>query len=387
MSAYEVPQPILNSPFGEPKEHWHIVEGETPEQQPGRRPSMYFYRDPKVKPKKEYGTIAGTAIELKLVNRIRTQVKKWRSDGYPGVTRTIHELLQWWRRDGRAQRLFFAQLDAVETIIFLIETRGDLRQGINVPQEEVSAEKRAQGFAGFRRYASKMATGSGKTTVMGMLAAWSILNKVNDRSDARFSDVVLVVCPNVTIRNRLRELAPEGGEASLYRTRDLVPSHLMALLSQGRVLVTNWHVFEPQAIQTGGVGGRVSKAGVKVRTRETITISSKTTTARGTRYLTLEDFERQVAAGLLTVLAEEREKDGTLNKVTVESRRYVESDTALVNRVLDREVRGKQNILVMNDEAHHAYRIVREEREEGDRQRDSRLLQHLALDFAAAHSG
>jgi type III restriction enzyme len=366
MSAYEVPQPILNSPFEEPKEHWHIVEGEEPEQRPGRRPSMYFYRDPKAKPEKEYGAVAGTAIELKLVNRIRAQVKKWRSDGYPGVTRTTHELLQWWRRDGREQRLFFAQLDAVETIIFLVEARGDLRQGIDVPQEEISAEKRDQGFAGFRRYASKMATGSGKTTVMGMLTAWSILNKVNDRSDARFSDVVLVVCPNVTIRNRLRELAPEGGEASLYRTRDLVPSHLMPLLSQGRVLVTNWHVFEPQAIQTGGVGGRVSKAGVEVRTRETITISSKTTTARGTRYLTLEDFERQVAAGLLTVLEEDREKDGTLKKVTVESRRYVESDTALVNRVLGREVGGKQNILVMNDEAHHAYRIVREEREENE---------------------
>jgi hypothetical protein len=65
-----------------------------------------------------------------------------------------------------------------------------------------------------------MATGAGKTTVMGMLAAWSILNKVNDRSDARFSDVVLVVCPNVTIRNRLGELDPLRGEASLYRTRD-----------------------------------------------------------------------------------------------------------------------------------------------------------------------
>ena len=38
-----------------------------------------------------------------------------------------------------------------------------------------------------------MATGSGKTTVMGMLAAWSILNKVNDRNDSRFSDVVPVV--------------------------------------------------------------------------------------------------------------------------------------------------------------------------------------------------
>ena len=366
MSAYEVPQPILNSPFEEPQEHWHIVEGETPEQRPGRRPAMYFYRDPKVKPEKEYGTVAGTAIELKLVNRIRSQVKKWRSDGYPGVTRTTLELLQWWRREGRAQRLFFAQLDAAETIIFLCEARTDFRQGIEVPQEYLSDEKRAQGFNGFRRYASKMATGSGKTTVMGMLAAWSILNKVNDRSYARFSDVVLIVCPNVTIRNRLRELDPEGGEASLYRTRDLVPSHLMPLLTRGRVLVTNWHVFEPQATQAGGVGARVNKAGVEVRTKETVTISSKTTTARGTRYLTLEDFERQVAAGMLTVLGEEREKDGTLKKVTVESRRYVESDTALVNRILGREVGGKQNILVMNDEAHHAYRIVREERDENE---------------------
>lgn len=366
MSAYEVPQPILNSPFEEPQEHWYIVEGEPPEQRLGRRPAMYFYRDPKVKPEKEYGTIAGTAIELKLVNRIRAQVKKWRSDGYPGVTRTTLELLQWWRRDGRAQRLFFAQLDAAETIIFLCEARADFRQGIAVPQEELSADKRAQGFLGFKRYASKMATGSGKTTVMGMLAAWSVLNKINDRSDSRFSDVVLIVCPNVTIKNRLRELDPEVGEASLYRTRDLVPSHLMPLLSQGRVLVTNWHVFESQAIQTGGTGARVNKAGVELRTKETITISSKTTTARGKRYLTLEDFQRQVAAGMLTVLGEERENDGTLKKVSVESRRYVESDTALVNRILGREVGGKQNILVMNDEAHHAYRIVREERDEDE---------------------
>ncbi len=366
MSAYEVPQPILNSPFSEPQEHWHIVEGEEPESRSGRRPAMYYYRDPKVKPEKEYGTVAGTAIELKLVNRIRAQVKKWRLDGYPGVTRTTLELLQWWQRDGRAQRLFFAQLDAVETVIFLTEARPDFRQGVEIPQEQLSEGKQAQGFTGFRRYACKMATGSGKTTVMGTLAAWSILNKVNDRSDGRFSDVVLVVCPNVTIKNRLGELDPELGEASLYRTRDLDPAHLMPLLTQGRVLVTNWHVFEPQAVQTGGVGARVTKAGVEVRTKETITIGPKTTTARGTRYLTLEDLERQVAAGLLTIIGEEQERDGSLKKVTVESRRYVESDTAFVNRILGREVGGKQNILVMNDEAQHAYRIVREERDEDE---------------------
>jgi type III restriction enzyme len=360
VSNYEVPQPILNSPFDEPKEHWHIVEGEPPDQRSGRRPAMYYYRDPKSKPSAS-GKQAGIAIELKLVNRIRAQVKAWRDQGYPGVSRTTVELLQWWRRDGREKRLFFAQLEAAETIIFLREARADFLQGIEIPREELGSDKKSQGFDGFLRYACKMATGSGKTTVMGMLAAWSILNKVNSKGDSRFSDVVLVVCPNVTIRNRLAELDPELGEASLYRTRDLVPPHLMPLLTQGKVLTTNWHVFEPQGVQAGGVSAKVTKAGVAVRTKETIRIGPKTTTARGKRYLTQDEFERQVAAGLLTVLEEDRDKEGNLITVSVESVRYVESDTSLINRVLGREVGGKQNILVMNDEAHHAYRIKREE--------------------------
>lgn len=366
MSAYEVPEPILSTPFDEPRAHWHIQEGEQPEQRPGRRPAMYFYRDPKAKPAKDAGQVVGTAIELKLVNRIRDRVARWCRDGHPGATRTTLELLQWWTREGRQHRLFFAQLEAAETIIFLTEARADFRQGIAIPQEEVGDEKQGQGYGGFTRYACKMATGTGKTTVMGMLAAWSILNKINDRSDARFSDVVLIVCPNVTIRNRLGELDPEQGEASLYRTRDLVPAHLMPLLTQGRVLVTNWHIFEPQTPNTGGVSAKVSKAGVAVRTRETIRIGPKTTTARGSRYLTLEEFERQASAGLLNVIEEQRDKPGTLHKVTVESVRYVESDAALVSRILGREVGGKQNILVMNDEAHHAYRIKREEPDEAE---------------------
>lgn len=47
--------------------------------------------------------------------------------------------------------------------------------------------------------------------------------------------------------------------------------------------------------------------------------------------------------------------------IRVRSRRYVESDTALINRILGRDIGGKQNILVMNDEAHHAYRIKQED--------------------------
>src|SRR5260370_35509229 len=113
-----------------------------------------------------------------------------------------------------------------------------------------------------------MATGSGKKTVMAMVAAWSILNKINDKSDARFSDVVLIVCPNVTIRHRLGELDPEEGEASLNRTRDLVPAHVMPSLTQGKILVTNWHVFEPQATQQGRAAANLLKSDVNERALE-----------------------------------------------------------------------------------------------------------------------
>jgi len=363
MSGYEVPEPIINTPYEEPEAHWNIVEGEAPERLPGRRPAMYFYRDPKAKPDKLAGPGVGIAIELKLVNRIREQVKAWREQGWPGVTRTTLELLRWWRREGRDVRLFFAQLEAAETIIFLREARADFLQGIQIPRDEPSDEEKAEGYSGFLRYALKMATGSGKTTVMGMLAAWSILNKVTDRGAATFSDVVLAVSPNVTIRDRLRELSPEGGEASVYRSRDLVPPHLMPQLSQGKVVVTNWHVFEPQSVQVGRASARVVRAGVRVQETETIRIGQKTTTARGSRYLTHDDLERQIAAGMVRILKEHRDSDGSLIKVEIESERYVESDTTVVNRVIGREAGGKQNILVLNDEAHHAYRIKRDDSE------------------------
>lgn len=112
-------------------------------------------------------------------------------------------------------------------------------------------------------------------------------------------------------------------------TRDLVPREMLSDLTKGRALVTNWHVFEPRAVHVGGVSAKVVKAGVRVTTRETIAIGPKTTTARGNRYLTLDDYQPQVAAGMLDVLEEQHDEQGNLKKVKVESARYVESDTAL----------------------------------------------------------
>lgn len=353
MSGFEVPTPILNGPFAEPARHWRLEEGVPPEILPGRRPAGYYYRDPR-RGVQDGGGSRGVWREMPLVNAIRDRVREWRAADRPGASGITQELFAWWDREGRSPRLFFAQREAVETVIFLTEARQDFLQGVAIPRDEPSADRVAEGYPAFERRCAKMATGSGKSTVAAMLAAWSILNKVANRTDARFSDTVLIVCPNVTIRSRLEELDPAGGEASLYRTRDLVPEGMMPDLSRGRVVITNWHVFEPQT--PGGGGARVVKAGVPKTTTEWVVIGAKRTTARGNRYYTPEAYEAAVAAGELEVVREETDGTGAVAKALVRATRYVESDTALVNRVLGR-AGGKQNILVINDEAHHAYRI------------------------------
>ena len=134
MNAHEVAEPILNSPFEEPGEHWRIMEHEPPERRSGRRPAMYFYRRPGRESSTDQQGV-GTAIGLKLVNRIRSKLAEWRPlalRGEGGVSRTTMELMRYWRREERRHRLFFAQLEAAETIIFLTEARADFNRGINL---------------------------------------------------------------------------------------------------------------------------------------------------------------------------------------------------------------------------------------------------------------
>jgi type III restriction enzyme len=47
-----------------------------------------------------------------------------------------------------------------------------------VPLNQPSRKAKEAGYRAFQRYALKMATGTGKTTVMAMLAAWSILKRL-----------------------------------------------------------------------------------------------------------------------------------------------------------------------------------------------------------------
>ena len=360
-----VEDPIINSPYEEPAQHWKIHELELPEKISGRRAPTYTYLPRGTRTSDEDESETGEVRSLDLVVHIRKQLAKWRPlarKGEGGVSRVTMELLNYWRRDGRKEPLFFAQLEAAETIIFLTEARQDFLQGINLPMDPPGKEKQKEGYTAFERRCCRMATGTGKTTVMAMLAAWSILNKVSSRNDKRFSDVILVICPNVTIRDRLAELDPQKGEASLYRTRDLVPPAMMSQLVKGQFLTTNWHLFEPR---TTNAGNRVIKTGRRLNIRETVFISDRTTTARGKRYLTESDLRKQSALELLKIRKEISDKDGTLKKVEIESEKYIETDAALVRRVLERNLGARGNILVFNDEAHHAYRLQSAEETNG----------------------
>lgn len=272
---------IINSAFREPEHHWkYDMNGQTFIQEVGRRPAGYFVAGQGTN---QYNDI-GRFIELPLVNKIRPRVKTWRENGYPGVTGVTKALLEHWNdKDARPYQFFFCQMDAIETIIWLTEAPDSEKVGIDIP-----------GDGGlFRRICTKLCTGGGKTTVMAMLIAWMVCNKVSYPQDKRFSKYVFIVAPGLTVRNRLQVLQT-GGADNYYTQFNVVPVGLMDKLRQGKVLITNWQALAWDSEDAIKKRHSVDKRGAK-------------------------------------------------------------SDEAYVREVLG-EMSHAQNILVINDEAHHAWR-------------------------------
>lgn len=129
------------------------------------------------------------------------------------------------------------------------------------PQDHVGIEIASDGGA-FARQCCKMATGSGKTIVMAMLIAWHILNKVAYPQDARFAKNVLVMAPGLTVRSRLAVLQP-AAEDNYYEAFRIVPSALLDKLRQGKVMVRNWHALAWDSEEQVGKRRSVDKRGVK----------------------------------------------------------------------------------------------------------------------------
>ena len=249
-------QPILNSPYVAPTRYHALdAEGQPLDKPPlpGRRESKLLTPVPKAK-KRSGGKQASLALSAEsdasgqeynptpIVNEIRRLVEVWRRLPNPadwGVTPVTARLLRHWRDPAfTGTRPFFCQVEAVETLIWLTEVANRRQHGTILAHIEGA---NAQSNPGLARQACKMATGSGKTTVMAMLIAWQALNAA--RSDSkRFSKGFLIVAPGITIKDRLRVLLPADSE-SYYAHRGLVPPDMLADLRGAKIVITNYHAF------------------------------------------------------------------------------------------------------------------------------------------------
>ena len=315
--------PILNSPYQYPARHWELDADGQPTQKimEYRRSAEFITPIPKPRKRKKSSEPAAEQMEFILdegkglstaeqqydptgnINLVRGYVDKWRMIPDPNdwkVTPETARLLQHWRSHPFASiRPFFCQVEAVETLIWLTEVApkgGKLEKELLERLASASHEANPD----LSRIALKMATGSGKTTVMAMIIAWQTINALRYPTSKRFTRGFLVVTPGITIKDRLQVLQPND-PYSYYDSRELVPNDLLPELGKAKIVITNYHAF---------------------KLRERIPL------AKGTRSL----------------LQGHGEELNTL-----------ETEGQMLQRVMP-ELMGMKNILAINDEGHHCYR-------------------------------
>lgn len=302
-----IEDPILNSPFEVPTRHFKFTEeGISNEIVPKRRSSAYFIPVPRPRNTRKGAQLAfdteWTADRLQendFINRVRAKVAQWSASNYANspITSVTRQLLAHWREQDRERRLFFCQLEAAETAIYLTEVAPKWDPWIENQLRDANMAANPELY----RIALKMATGSGKTVLMAMIIAWQALNKFANPQDARFSDSFLVVTPGITIRDRLRVLLPNDTE-TYYKGLDLVTSEQLVQLEAAKIIITNFHAFKARELVDAS---KLTKSILR---------------AKGN------------GAGL-----------------------FAETPDQVVRRVC-RELGNKKNIVVLNDEAHHCYR-------------------------------
>ena len=216
------------------------------------------------------------------------------------VTPETARLLQHWRHHTYSSiRPFFCQVEAVETAIWLTEVApqaGKVGEGFLEHLANANNDANPE----LKRFALKLATGAGKTTVMAMLIAWQTINAVRRPQSKRFTRGFLVVAPGLTIKDRLRVLQPNDPD-SYYQSRELVPGDLLNDVNRAKIVITNYHAFKLRERIDLSKGGRSLLQG------------------RGEELNTLE------------------------------------TEGQMLQRIMP-DLMGMKNILVLNDEAHHCYR-------------------------------
>ena len=202
-----------------------------------------------------------------LVYKIRVKVAKWRDEGYQGASDTSKSLLNFWfnqehfigQTNGAPARFrfFFSQREAIESIIYLYEV-AKAKDKYELMKFDSSQRVSTGMFdENWTRYVIKMATGAGKTKVMGLTLVWSYFHKRYE-ADSTLSKDFLVIAPNIIVLNRLRKdfdglkmfvdepFLPDNGyddkdwkndfQLTLHIQDDLKP-----ITTSGNIFLTNTH--------------------------------------------------------------------------------------------------------------------------------------------------
>jgi type III restriction enzyme len=314
-------KPILNSPYEYPLRHWELDSDGQPTQKIIEKRRRVEFITPIPKPRKRKDAnenqraLAFPEVEkissgkqeydpTSIINDLRSQVDTWRNiedQKNWHVTPETARLLHHWRKYRyNGIRPFFCQVEAVETVIYLTEVAPKTgAKGKRFLDHLANANNDAN--PGLLRLALKMATGSGKTTVMAMLIAWQTINAIRRPNSKNFTCGFLVVTPGITIRDRLRVLKTNDPD-SYYASRELIPGDMLADLDKAKIVITNYHAFKLRDRLEIKPGGRALLQGRRGKPLNT-----------------------------------------------------VETEGQMLQRVMP-ELMGIKNILVINDEAHHCYR-------------------------------
>ncbi len=177
--------------------------------------SPYSILDPKIRwfPADEALREKGYAKLLPpLVHKLRQEVKKWRDNNYEGVSNTSLSLLKWWFQTEHPMetangvvnfQYYFAQREAIETAVYLYEVAGAKDKYDLIRYDSSGAVSSGMFPEDWLRLVIKMATGSGKTKVMSLLIAWSYFHKMYEE-DSKLARNFLLITPNIIVLDRIK---------------------------------------------------------------------------------------------------------------------------------------------------------------------------------------
>ena len=202
-----------------------------------------------------------------LVQKIREQVRTWRDSNYSDASETSKALLNWWfntphlreQTDGAMGEFqyYFAQREALETIIYLYDVV-KVKDEVDMIRFDSSRAVSTGLFdENWRRFVIKMATGTGKTKVMSLAIAWSFFYKLYEQ-DSELSRNFLVIAPNIIVLDRLYHdfqglriffedpvLPDNGFEGNNWRDDFQLTLHVQdevrATRATGNIFLTNIH--------------------------------------------------------------------------------------------------------------------------------------------------